>query len=85
MGESLPVGTLLLDPGDGSGGTRPTIWTVATARTLTASVEGLVMKGTLSKAGLPKGWRVISNRALAHALKAADERAVKGVLGPVAE
>lgn len=78
------MGTLLLDPGDGSGSTRATIWTVASARTLTAAVEGLVMKGTLSKAGLPEGWRVIDNRVLAHTLKTADPRAVEKVLGPAA-
>lgn len=75
---ALPVGTLLFDPGDATG--NATIWTVATARTLTASVEGLAMKATLTKAGLPEGWKIIDNRVLAQTIKAADPRAVEKVL-----
>lgn len=78
MSDALPVGTLLLDPG--ANGARATIYTVASARKLTAVVEGIRVEAVLTKSGLPENWKIIDNRVLAQTLKSADPRAVEKVL-----
>jgi hypothetical protein len=65
MSGALPIGTLVLDPGEGAT-PRPLIWTVVSKRGLVAASEGCEMRATLRATGLPKGWREISNRGLAR-------------------
>lgn len=69
--EALPVGALLLDPGEGSH-PRPKIWTVTSAKTVIYEEDYATVKATLTKPGLPKGWRRINNGALAQKLMADD-------------
>lgn len=68
---ALPVGTLLLDPGEN--GSRPRVWTVVSARTVISADPGVSMRATLRATGKPKGWRVINNAALASTLMPASE------------
>lgn len=74
---ALPVGTLLFNPNEAD---RPIIWTVAAARTLIANSDDIAMKGVLTKAGLPEGWKIINNRALAQTMKSAQPKALEGIV-----
>lgn len=72
MTVQLPVtvqlipGMLLLDPGDQGFG--PRVWTAIGAKTVIRQDEGTQVKATLKRPGVPEGWRVIDDRALAASL-----------------
>lgn len=61
----FPPGTLLLDP-TGSGS--PILWSVKNSTKLICVRDGAIMEATLTKPGLPKGWKIIENRAIAREL-----------------
>lgn len=54
----LESGMLLLDPES------RTVYAVVSAKTVIAHHGSCSERATLSRSGLPKGWRVINNRAL---------------------
>lgn len=60
-------GMLLLAPEDGSN-PWPTIWTVEKDKTIIAFTGEIKMRTTLKEAKVPKGWTVLSTRALAALL-----------------
>lgn len=62
----LPIGTLLLDPGDGLAS--PALWSVKSATKLICARDGVIAEATLTKSGLPEGWKIINNRAIAREL-----------------
>jgi hypothetical protein len=63
----LEQGMLLLAPSEGEYSS-PKIYTVLSAKTVVCHHGNCTEKATLSKSGLPKGWRIINNAPLAKYL-----------------
>lgn len=62
----LERGMLLLDPGTDH--ISPKVWTVVSAKKLVMFGNSIAQEATLTASGLPEGWQVVHNAALARHL-----------------